>query len=170
MGDWEIEGFGATPVHLEIYEVRNAVERGLIDATGATSEAAFAFGFNEVTTHRTKCDLGGKIHYIGMNWESWESLPADLQKAIADHSTAEAAYNYGAHIQEYFDGTEKGLMGFDEKVGNPGFYVLPEEERDRWVESIHTSVWDRWVAEMEDLGLPGQEVLDEAVSLVEKYS
>lgn len=170
MGDWEVEGFGATPVHLEIYEVRNGIERGLIDATGGTSEAAFAFGFNEVTPYRTKCDLGGKVHYIAINWDTWNGLPDDLKAIIEEYSTAEAAYDYGAQIQTAFDGAHQGLIGYDANAGNPGFYVLPEEERDRWVEIIKTEVWDRWVAEMEDLGLPGQEVLDEAVRLVELYS
>ena len=46
---------------------------------------------------------------------------------------------------------------------------LDPGELERWKGIGGKPVWDKWVADMEAKGLPGQKVLDEAFRLIEKY-
>lgn len=57
----------------------------------------------------------------------------------------------------------------DAKAGNPGPYTFPEEERARWLETVQP-VWYKWAEEKDAKGLPGTEVLEDALRLIEKYS
>ncbi len=45
------------------------------------------------------------------------------------------------------------------------FYELSEEELDEWKEYINPTI-DNWIKNVEDRGLPGQEVYDRAVELI----
>ena len=61
------------------------------------------------------------------------------------------------------------IKEYDKKVGNPEVYNLPAAERARWVAAIQPML-DQWVADKEAAGLPGEAVMADLLSLVEKYS
>lgn len=48
-------------------------------------------------------------------------------------------------------------------------YTLPPEEEERWRNAVRP-LWDEWAADMEAKGLPGREVLNETLRLIEEYA
>ena len=60
------------------------------------------------------------------------------------------------------------MKEFDAKVGNPPWYVLPDDERQRWLDVLQP-INDEWVAEMEEKGLPGQAFYDDMLAFAEQY-
>ena len=57
---------------------------------------------------------------------------------------------------------EKDDMNLIEKLKAEGHYefiTLSPEERMRW-QKASKPIWDKWVASVEDKGLPGRKILD----------
>ena len=99
------------------------------------------------------------------NQQKWESLPKDIQQAIASVSGLEAAKFWG---RNFFDTAEEGVM---ERIKAGGYqmvkYVMPQEEVERWQKVAGEPLWKEWVKKMESKGRPdAQKVLDETLRLL----
>jgi TRAP-type C4-dicarboxylate transport system substrate-binding protein len=132
--------------------------------SGATS-----FGFHNVTKYRTQVDIYTGSFPVIMNLQTWNSLPADMQKVFADNSDA-------AHAQVYDEAFAKGneamrqvIADAAKKAGKPDIFVPSPEERARIIATV-MPVWDKWVADAQAKGLPSKAMLDDAIALVKKYS
>lgn len=81
-----VEAVGATAVTLTSPEVREGIERGLIDCwAGGTVDIAVSFGLHEVTeyVYQYGYGLNGAFQII-VGEDLWSSLPGDLQQAIIE--------------------------------------------------------------------------------------
>ena len=165
---WIIEALGATPVEFETGDLSTSIERGLVDGAWLTHSAVVAFGVRDVTQYRTLVSLFPRAWVIIMNLQTWERLPADIKQAFEENSGAEASAQYCFENDKMIEATGRGLAIYDEQVGNPGFYTLPDEERERWKEAV-LPLWERWIEDVESKGLPGRAMFDEVLSLVEQY-
>jgi len=103
-----------------------------------------------------------------MNLQKWESLPADVKQAFEDNGGAEASAQLCIGNDKATAAVARGLRIYDEQVGNPGFYTLPDDEKTRWTEAV-LPVWERWIESVEAKGLPGRAMLDDVLSLVDQY-
>ena len=165
---WIIEALGATSVEFETGDLSTSLERGLVDGAWLTHSAVNAFGVRDVTQYRTLVGLFPRAWVIIMNLQTWESLPADIKQAFEENSGAEASAQYCFENDKMIEATGRGLSIFDEQVGNPGFYTLPDEEKERWKEAV-LPIWERWIEDVEGKGLPGRAMLEEALGLIEQY-
>ena len=75
----------------------------------------------------------------------------------------------GVTMGQVFDGIVGDNLAWL-KESNPEivFYEMPPEEKARWAEVI-TPFWGEWVSDVEALGYPGQEMLDDWISFCKKY-
>ena len=165
---WIMEALGATPVELETGDLSTSLERGLVNGAFLTNSAVNAFGVRDVTQYRTLCSLFSSAWVIIMNLQTWESLPDDIKKAFEDNSGADASAQLCIGNDKAIENTGRGLSIYDDQVGNPGFYTLPDDELARWTSTV-LPVWERWIEDVEAKGLPGRALLDDVVSLVEQY-
>jgi TRAP-type C4-dicarboxylate transport system substrate-binding protein len=161
---------GASPLYISSGEVYQALETGVIDGDATDWNAAFIWKRHEVTKYRIDgIFLNMNTFPTVMNIESHNKLPEDI-KGIFDELTDPMEIT--KHINEGWmrynlESLEK-LKEFDETVGNPPFYVLPEAERERWKEVV----WplnEEWVKEVEAKGLPGEAILADAIAFAEQY-
>src|SRR5699024_11963352 len=91
--------------------------------------------------------------YVVMNEDVWNSLSEEDQQIIRDISE-----DMVTRSAEMFDEwTEIGIESAAEK--NVEVYELGEAELDEWKEYIMPTV-ENWIQNVEDQGLPGQEVYD----------
>jgi len=164
-----LEAFGATPVEVSTGDLFSALDRGMVDGTFFTYGGALAFGLKDATKYRTECGAFTIVFFVGMNKEVFAKLPADIQKIFNENSTPQISWKYAAAHLEMEKGARGAIVGSDKKAGNPPIYVLPPEELARWKQAAQ-SVRDEWAAELENEGLPGKVMLDDAVNLVKKYS
>lgn len=167
-----LEAVGAVPVTMLPPEVYLSLERGLLDGGTSSWEAIYlVLKWAEVTKYRTVFPRGitQACLLTAMNWNTWNSLPPEDQK-IFDELT-------GAYMDkvagETFDGICAQCFGlmkeYDKKVGNPEPYVVPEDEFQKWRETLKP-VYDWWITDMEAKGLPGKSIYEDVVRLSEKYS
>jgi TRAP-type C4-dicarboxylate transport system substrate-binding protein len=104
-----------------------------------------------------------------MNQGSWNKLPVDIQNIFTGASGLAWSQNHGL----MFDWTEAQsrdiLIAYDQKVGNPAIYYLPDTERQRWISAVQP-VTDAFVTQMEAKGLPAKASLADIKSWVTTYS
>lgn len=163
---WTVEALGGSPVEVGTGDVSGALDRGVIDGIFFTWSAGLAFGVKDVTKYRTEANLISKVMVIAMNKNTWNKLPADIQKQIDALCTPEVSQRYGANHDKLAANTRGAIVGADKAAGNPGIYVLPQSEKDAWAKTV-APVYDKWV---KDAGGKAQSVLDDAKKLVTQYS
>ena len=81
-----VKALGGVPVGMPPTEVPEALSRRTIDASTSQPAVLFDFGLDRVTTHHYFVRLGVVALAVVMNKKKYDSLPAQAQKAIKDHS------------------------------------------------------------------------------------
>ena len=163
------EALGATPISVMTEDAFSALDTGLIDGQFFSWEGALVFGFGDICKYKTECYLSQSCFHILMNRQVYEGLPDDIKKIVDEFSTRETSRKYAADFMAILPGARAALIAKGEEAGYPPMYVLPAEERDRWVTAVEPVI-DDWIADMEQAGMPGQEMYDYLISAVEKYS
>jgi TRAP-type mannitol/chloroaromatic compound transport system substrate-binding protein len=77
---------GAATVQVPFGDIYQALERGLVDgmATGGGASVAQALSWDEVTNYHVTPAQGETLLIFLMNMDTWNSIPADLQKIVLD--------------------------------------------------------------------------------------
>jgi TRAP-type C4-dicarboxylate transport system substrate-binding protein len=99
-----------------------------------------------------------------MNKNKWNSLSKDIQDAIMSVSGLEGSKFWG---RNFFDAAKEDAIQTAQKGGFPiDVYMLPDEERARWVEISGKPLWEAWVKKMESKGYGNaREILDSTIEL-----
>ncbi|MBN1191963.1 MAG: TRAP transporter substrate-binding protein DctP [Dehalococcoidales bacterium] len=161
---------GGSPVSISPTESYTAIERNLVDGMLCNWEQAFIFKEYEVTKYRTgNINIFGAPNQIVINWDAWNELPPDVQQVFEE--TGGLAYSL--ENGEIFDQTDikfrDMIAEYDVKVGNPPRYDISNEERARWKEAC-MPIYDDWVKDATESGLPGQEILDFVNATIEEFN
>lgn len=164
-----IEKLGATPVNVVLTEVYDAAAKGVIDAALLSTDMIVAFQLHQVYPYVTKVPLWASVEYWGMNKDTFEGLPQDIQEQIMSVNglTAglyESEHRYGEEFQKQFEEMQKK----DKKEIT--WYTLPADEIARWKELAGPPLWEEWIAEVEEKGLPGRMILEKTQELFNQYA
>ena len=158
---------GATPVGLPVPAVPEGLSKGVIDGTTIPWEVTAALKIPELVTNHT--EFTGNALYVltfvlAMNKDRYEGLPDDLKKVIDDNS--------GVEFSVFAGGTQADSDGPAREAavarGN-NIVTLDEAETAKWKE-VAQPIYDEWVAEMNEKGIDGQALIDEARMLIDKYT
>ena len=161
----QMKALGAVPTLIPMPDTYLSLDKGVIDGMGAPWEAMLAFRLYEIVKYYTIVPICVGYFSMSMNQQKWESLPPDIQQAIASVSGLEAAKFWG---RNFFDTAEEGVL---ERIKAGGYqmvkYVMPQEEVERWQKVAGEPLWKEWVKKMESKGRPdAQKVLDETLRLL----
>ncbi|MFH1489561.1 MAG: TRAP transporter substrate-binding protein [Pseudomonadota bacterium] len=159
-----VEGLGAIPVTMPNTNLYQALEKGVADGVVIAYGSFKSFKLYELTKYHTNAHLAGLPHWLAMNKNTWNRLPKDLQRVLAE-VTAEMFPD--ALTRAVSDEMDEAIE-IIKKLGHETI-DLPSGELAKW-KATGKPAWGKWVKDMEAKGLPGQKVLDEALRLVEKYS
>lgn len=92
LGAKTVQAMGASPVMLVGSEIYTALQRGTIDGYVYPLYSNWDYKFYEQAKFITQPSLGYIITYIWMSKQSYDELPANLQKVIMDAGKEHAAY------------------------------------------------------------------------------
>lgn len=81
-----IEALDATAVSITTTEVFLSLSQGVIDGGISSPAAMDAFKWQDVCGYLLNLPICTGMNYIGVNLETWESLPADLQATLEEVS------------------------------------------------------------------------------------
>jgi TRAP-type C4-dicarboxylate transport system substrate-binding protein len=163
----QMKALGAVPMLIPMPDNYISLQKGVIDGMGAPWEAIYAFRLYEVVKYYTIVPLSAVYFSMSVNKQKWNSLPKDIQQAIASVSGLDAAKFWG---HNFFDTAEEGVM---ERVKAGGYemikYVVPPEELDRWTKVAGKPIWTDWVKKMESKGHPeAQKIVDATLEMLKK--
>jgi TRAP-type C4-dicarboxylate transport system substrate-binding protein len=169
---WEVEAYkllGATLVPIGITERYHALETGIVDGSIEDWVAAYIFKMYETTKYRTEnIAMIGRYYPTLMHIESYNNLPEDVRRIFDELSDPEQRTKEDNEIYwEYVVWVQEAIKEHDKKVGNPQWYTLPDDERQRWMKAV-VPLHDMWLEEVEAKGLPGKAILEDAIALGKK--
>lgn len=160
-----LKSLGGYPVLMSSGEIYTSMERNLIDGWMFSWEGCMGQRLQDVTKYFTTANTYEAALCLLMNQTAWENLPLGIKKVIDEHSGAAGAEYFGKEFDRY---NKSGIEKIGKMKGKE-IIVLSPEEIDKW-KRICRPIWDKWLADMEARGLPGEAVLNEAKRLLKKYT
>jgi TRAP-type C4-dicarboxylate transport system substrate-binding protein len=159
---------GATPVGMPVPQVPEALSRGVVDGVVIPWEVSRPLRVHELTNSHTSFagdrGLYTSVFLFGMNKDTYESLPDDLKQVIDDNSGMALAQQIG----KVWDEAEAPGLQAAEETGAE-FYVIEGDELERWKEASQPVI-EAWIEQMNANGQDGAALVEEARSLIERYS
>lgn len=122
-----IERLGAAPVTgTPYYEAYQLLEKGTIDGTIQAPSSMFSYALYDVAKYMTSAYLVAAVHGFVINTDVWNSLPADVQNAIAEEAAKTNSvideFVHNKYTQDHIDLAAEGVE----------IYYPPQDELDRW--------------------------------------
>ncbi len=120
--------WGANPTAMAYTEVYNGLQQGVVEGQENPLANIDSMKFYEVQKYMTLTGHAYHTYAAVMNKAAWESLPADLQKVVAD--AFDVARDYGREL------TKQDESQILEKIrGQIQIVELTEEGRQKFIES-----------------------------------
>ena len=169
-GTGAIQALGASPEGVMPTERYDAMSKGVFNAAMSEWEGEFAWNLNELTHYSTECGLYVMAFVHVMNLDTWNSLPSDLQELFAGEN-AETLFTLLGYNFDKDDIAFREMLDAQYKAdGYEGVYVLPDEERARWIEAIEP-LWEQWVQEASAVvgEARARAILDDALAFAQEY-
>lgn len=167
-GAWVIEALGAAPAAMPVPALPQALSKKVVDGAFIPWEIIPPLKIQEQTQYQVegtdKTRLGTAVFQVSMNKARWDALPADVQKAFRDASTAE----WVAEIGDIWSAADDFGIKFATKAGNEHI-VLSEEETEAFRVALEPVI-DRWIEEVGGEGIDGKALVAKARGLIEKHS
>ncbi len=160
-----LNALGAVPVTIPMGESYLALNQGIVKGILGPAEIMKGFRLAEVTKSTTKTPfLYNTVFVKVMNLDKWNSLPLEVQEII-EEVNVEFVMKYAelGQIQSEL-GNEMAVNEYDHEL-----IQLTSEEEARWLEVL-APVQENWIAQIEQMGLNGREILEKVKELEDKYS
>jgi TRAP-type C4-dicarboxylate transport system substrate-binding protein len=159
-----VKQLGAAPVGLTAAEIYEALLKGTIDASLMPFDGLVNWNLAEVSKYAISIPvITNTSHYVAMNKATWESFPADIQKAI-EGVNAECIEKAAG----LWDEMGKAGLDFAQKKGVE-IYTVSDAEIAKIVTALEP-IQKNWVKEQAGKGIAGQEALDILKKLAAKYN
>lgn len=159
-----LEFLGASPVGLPPAQIYESLQKNVIDGVVTTWDLVGAAKLNELVKYHTDARLYTATFYIVMNQAKYDSLPADVKKAI-DETTGDALV---AKFGDWWNAWDaRGLA--DAKARNSEIITINEDTRAKWRAQLKPMI-DKYIADMEAKGIKdARAIYERAAALVAKY-
>jgi TRAP-type C4-dicarboxylate transport system substrate-binding protein len=166
-----LELMEAVPLSIGTGDRYSALETGVLDASLEEWNFTWIWKLHEVTKYRTYIPewFRARNYPSLVNIESYNRLPEDVRQILDEVTDAKAMSMHIAESMVEFNlGSMQNVIEFDEKVGNPPYYTLPQDELERWKEAT-LQVNEAYIEELESKGLPGRAFVEDAIAFAEQY-
>lgn len=161
-----IKALGASPVALEMGDVYDAAQRGLLDGIYDAMETWKGFRLGDVIKYGYLSQRAtGSIYtfYVAMNKEKWNALPEDIKKIFTD--TAEEWVD--KHAVKTLEADQAGMDYFKQKGGQ--MITIPEEEIKKMQKAVEPVI-QAYVKAMEGKGYKKAEMEEQLKFIRERIA
>lgn len=134
------------------------LQRGAIDGVLAAWGWVNNFKLNEVVEYHTLTNLNPGTYSSVMNKDTHDKLTDAEQKHLADLTPLYFFYN-----------TTNSAAAATANIPPENIFQLSAGDRAE-LSNLMQPLWGEWVVKADAAGLPGQQILDEAVRLMDLYS
>ena len=159
---------GASPIITPESSIGEALSGGKVDGTLLSWSRLAALKLEELVKAHTGFPAGAPSPYaetsvLLMNRDAYRSLADDLKRVVGGNSGSDAS----AWIGAVFDDVSAGARQRARERGN-AINVLPADDLARWREAVNAVVDDR-IRNLDERGLNGKSLIDEARELITEY-
>lgn len=163
--DRTVRQLGGAGVAMPASEMYESLLRGTVDGTVLGPVSASPYKLEEVIKYSTQGALLGSFTMTySIGERSFSRLPEDLQEILV-----EAGHKATASLCEALD--RENIAAIDEmkEAGVEFFAIEDGASKEEWANAI-SPVQEMWVEDMESIGRPGRQVLEEYKDAIELYS
>ncbi len=156
-----IGSLGATAVSIQPSEQTTALQQGVLDGVITGALYGSTTGLGEVCPYLMQGAIGMSCMFCGMNNNTWNSLPEDLQTIIKDAFAEKITNYYIPKLAEEYDNSIETLKGQGVTV-----YQASDELMEA-MKAATASYKDEYVENLKAAGLDGDAIIaiiDEAVA------
>ena len=156
---------GAIPQSIGMPDTYENLQKGVIDGMAIPWEALYSFRQYEVAKYWTIVPLHTVYFTQSMNLNSWNNLPADVQKQVMSVCGLSGSKFWGKNM---FDSAAAAARDEIKKQGiQISEYTLPQSELDRWTQIAGKPLWDQWIADMKAKGMPeAEEIFNTTLDMI----
>jgi TRAP-type C4-dicarboxylate transport system substrate-binding protein len=167
-GAWIIEALGAAPAAMPVPALPQALSKKVVDGALIPWEIIPPLKLQDVTKVQVegpnRVRFGTTTFQVSMNKNTWAKLPPDVQRAF-DANNGEARWRA---VGKVWTDSEDGGIALAKKAGNKHIQ-LTEAELALFRQKLEPVV-QRWIDEVKSKGIDGKALVDQARTLIAKYS
>lgn len=160
-----VDALGADTVSFGMGASYENIETGVCQGLLAPTDTLKGFRLAELLDYITKSPPAYNMTFIKvMNLDTWNAFPESVQQII-EEVNAETVIEYGKLR------TDHTVLGQEYGVEEYGMEVieLDEDEYQRWAD-LMVPLKEDYIEQLDEAGLPGQEIIDQAFDRAEKFS
>ena len=157
-----VKRLGGIPVAMPQSETPEAIQKGVVKGMVSSLEILQDFKFAAYTPYATIANLPVVTFAVVMNQEKWNSLPPDVKKVLDDMRREHALWT-GTYVDSHV--TE--ALVWSRKNYNHQVFALPASDAET-VKSILKPMADEYVKRVTSQGLPGAQIVADAMALKKK--
>lgn len=136
-----LQAVGANPVDLEMAELPESMQRGVIDGfIGLIIDGATSLSLHESTDYFTETEFGiSGASALAVNKDWWDGLPDDIRNCASE---AAAGLN-----EPYLEAVEEAEMEACDVLREAGaeLSALPEAETSKWQSLVEEDLMNSWI-------------------------
>ena len=150
-----VQALGATPVTMSMPELYQSLQKGVVEGALYPMEVNKGWKMGEVTDHTTASFSIAytSAFFVVMNLDKWNSISPENQKVIQEINAEWIPKHGDAWDSSDMEGYQYSLSLGHDVIG------LEPKEAERWKKAV-APVIDEYVAEMNQKGFNGQEIVD----------
>lgn len=159
-----MKSVGASPLAVPVPEWYTALDRGMAEGQIMHYHGAYETKIYEHLKYHTDIGEGIALNLeeFVMSWDTWKSLPPDIQKLFDDLSPW-----LTNRVAELINGVTAEGKEVMKKAGHTFIKLTPDEEK-LWMNAalpLHNQVLEK----MQEKGVPAKAVYEEAKRVAQKY-
>ncbi len=150
-----IKSLGAVPINLPMGDIYTAMERGAVDGFVMTNSGFVSdFSWHEVTKHVYEYPLYQATAVILVNPKKWNTLPADVQKAVIAFKQSTVDPAVAGYYLQHSDKEWKKMMDSGVKP-----IKFPQAQGEAFLKTAYDSAWNHVNSKSPEFGPKLQNML-----------
>ncbi|MDL2285683.1 TRAP transporter substrate-binding protein DctP [Desulfovibrio sp. OttesenSCG-928-F07] len=155
-----VRAMGGNPMIIPVTDYYLSLSRNMADGCILPIAPLRSFKISEALKSITVCSYSVAGWWIGMNQNTWNSLPKEYQDIIMEESGEKLSYMGGRSI---WDGDQVDVKFLQEQ--GVKMNVPSPEERAEWIRIATPAFKDEWFKKMSQRKLPAQDIYDKAYQI-----
>ena len=159
-----LKAWGVNPILMATNEIYESLEKGTVAGTVHEWNGLNTFSLYEQLNYYMDLPLYEGVFILGMNLDSWNSLPAEYQQAIESVSLRVGSVKYA-------EGFNEAAMAAKEKIMEGGGTLVPlTDEAIAELQVAADAYADQWADSVTTDSFDGEAYYARTVELAEKYA
>lgn len=158
-----LKRLGAVPIAMPQSETPEAIQRGVVKGMVSSMEILKDFNFASYCPYSTDANLFVVSFAVVMNMNKWNSLPADVKKAIDELRLDQAVWT-GKYVDDH---VKDAIAWSKQKHGHQVTQLSAADKAE--IKKMLQPMVKEYIAKVSAKGIPGEQVISDVNKLKAKH-